>query len=212
VAARTRAAAQTPQATGRGATIPTTERLKRSDRMKNARWLVVPMVSILMAACNGAGAPTADQAPTEPYSNLAQMMRGIPFPNSNIIFDTQTIDPAAQDLVGAHDTADGATALFQSVYGGWEAVENAALAVAETANLMLVPGRVCENGRPVPVDNEDFRRWSQELGEAGMEAYRAAQSRDQDEMIFVSGTITEACSNCHEVYRDKDDEADRCIP
>jgi cytochrome c553 len=24
--------------------------------------------------------------------------------------------------------------------------------------------------------------------------------------------MTTACSNCHEVYRDKDDEKDRCIP
>ena len=31
----------------------------------------------------------------QPYGTLAQVMRGIPFPNSNIIFDTQTNDPGA---------------------------------------------------------------------------------------------------------------------
>ena len=36
----------------------------------------------------------ADASP-EAYGTLAQVMRGIPFPNSNIIFDTQTKDPAA---------------------------------------------------------------------------------------------------------------------
>lgn len=178
--------------------------------MKNASWLVVPMVSLLMA-CNG-GSPTAEQPPTQPHSNLAQMMRAIPFPNSNIIFDTQTIDPAAPVDVTDPGAGAGATQLFQSVYGGWEAVENAGLALAETANLLLVPGRLCENGRPVPVENEDFRRWTEELAAAGMKAYEAAQTRDMDEMIFVSGDVTEACSNCHEVYRDKDDDADRCIP
>ena len=33
----------------------------------------------------------------KPHGTLAQVMRGIPFPNSNIIFDTQTKDPAAAD-------------------------------------------------------------------------------------------------------------------
>jgi hypothetical protein len=172
--------------------------------MKSACWLIVP--SIVVAACGG---PTEPAAPaTRSYSNLAQMMRGIPFPNSNIIFDTQTDDPAAP----ADPTGTGATALFSGVYGGWQAVENAALAISETANLLMVPGRLCENGRPVPLDREDFRRWSLELADAGLAAYKAAQSRDLDAMIDVAGLVTEACGNCHEVYRDKDDEADRCIP
>ena len=31
-------------------------------------------------------------------------------------------------------------------------------------------------------------------------------------MVEVSGTVSDACAACHEVYRDKDDEKDRCIP
>jgi cytochrome c556 len=30
--------------------------------------------------------------------------------------------------------------------------------------------------------------------------------------VDVSGTVSEACAACHEVYRDKDDVKDRCIP
>jgi hypothetical protein len=31
-------------------------------------------------------------------------------------------------------------------------------------------------------------------------------------MVEVSGTVSEACAACHEVYRDKDDPKARCIP
>ncbi len=30
-------------------------------------------------------------------------------------------------------------------------------------------------------------------------------------MLEAGGTVTEACSKCHEVYRDKDNNADRCV-
>ena len=54
-------------------------------------------MAVLVAGCSSpAPAPaTAPAAPAaQPYATLAQVMRGIPFPNSNIIFDTQSLDPA----------------------------------------------------------------------------------------------------------------------
>lgn len=166
--------------------------------------------AMLIAGCTAPAPPPAPAAPAaQPYSSLAQMMRGIPFPASNIIFDTQTEDPAAQKKPA--EGAKGATATFSSVYGGWQLVENNALALAETANLLLVPGRLCENGRPVPLDREDFRKFAMGLADAGKAAYKAAQSKNLDAMVDVSGTVSEACAACHEVYRDKDDMKDRCI-
>lgn len=154
--------------------------------------------------------PTAQGRSFQPYSSLAQMMRGIPFPNSNVIFDTQTEDPGAQKKPA--EGGKGATASFASVYGGWQAVENSALALAETANLIMIPGRLCENGRPVPLDREDFRKFAVGLAEAGQAAYKAAQSKNLDAMVEVSGTVSEACAMCHEIYRDKDEPKDRCQP
>jgi cytochrome c553 len=90
-------------------------------------------------------------------------------------------------------------------------VENAALALSETANLITIPGRLCENGKPAPVDREDYKKFAAGLAEAGKAAFAAAQSKNLDMMVDVSGTVAEACANCHEVYRDKDNNADRCI-
>ncbi len=174
----------------------------------------VIVTSVLLAGC-GTPAPAPAPAPAaavpalRPHSTLAQMMRGIPFPSSNIIFDAQSEDPAGAKQA---EMGKGATAAYSTVYGGWQAVENSALAVAETANLLLVPGRLCENGRPVPLDREDFRKYADGLAEAGRAAYAAAQKKDMDAIVEVSGTVSEACAMCHEVYRDKDDPKDRCVP
>jgi hypothetical protein len=181
------------------------------------RFAALSVVMFLAAACSAKPeAPVAAAAPpspaAQPYANLAQVMRGIPFPASNIIFDTQSEDPGkAQTHKPGEAVSHGATASFSSVYGGWQAVENNALAIAETANLLLVPGRKCENGRPAPVDNADFRKFAAGLADAGKAAYQAAQSKNLDAMVDVSGTVADACAACHEVYRDKDDNKDRCI-
>jgi hypothetical protein len=142
------------------------------------------------------------------YSNLAQLMRGIPFTFANIVFDAQSEDPAATRNPAA--VGGGATATFKNVYGGWQEVENSALALSEAANLILIPGRLCENGRAVPIDQADFRAAAEGLAAAGKAAYKAAQSKSMDEMVTVSETVAAACSKCHEPYRDFDDPKDRC--
>ena len=166
--------------------------------------------TLLFAAC-GSNAPAPETAETpaaRPYGTLARMMQAIAFPASNIIFDAQTTDPGA--VKEPTERGAGATADFSSVYGGWMGVENAAIALQETANLLAIPGRMCDNGKPAPVDQEDYQRFTQQLADAGAQALKAAQAKDLDAIVDVSGTVTEACAACHEVYRDKEDPADRC--
>jgi Cytochrome C' len=179
--------------------------------MKRVYGLVA--ISMFFVSCTQAQAPgSAPAAATaaKPYGTLAQMMRGIPFPNSNIIFDTQTTDPAVAQK--PPEAGAPASVTFGGVYGGWQAVENAALALEETANLLAIPGRMCENGKPAPIDQEDFKKWTQGLADAGAAAYKAAQSKNIDQMVEVSGTVADACAACHEKYRDTEDLTMRCIP
>ncbi|MBV9769547.1 MAG: hypothetical protein JOZ32_08255, partial [Bryobacterales bacterium] len=97
-----------------------------------------------------------------------------------------------------------------STYGGWDAVENSAVALAEAANLLMLPGRKCANGLPVPINNPDWPKFVQGLREAGMTAYKAAQSKNSDNILMAADVMTTACSNCHEKYREKPTLADRC--
>src|SRR5262249_17497096 len=85
----------------------------------------------------------AGQLPALPASgNVAQVMRGILFPSSNIIFTTQTIDPGVKKPP-ADSTSIGVDWLVWGgdVYKGWDLVDYAAISLAESATLMLTPGR-----------------------------------------------------------------------
>lgn len=166
---------------------------------------------VLVASCNQKPAIEESPAPAaQAHSNLAQLMRGIPFTFANIVFDAQSQDPGAPRTPA--DVGGGATATFRNVYGGWQEVENSALALAESANLILIPGRACENGKPVPLQDEAFRKAAQGLADAGRAAYKAAQSKSMDAMVEVSDTVSQACAACHEPYRDFDDPKERCTP
>jgi len=183
--------------------------------MKRLSGLLVA-VMLMFVGCNRAETPApAPETPAAPtptaHANLAQLMQGIPFPASNIIFDAQTTDPGAKPKEG--DATAGATAAYSNVYGGWVQVENAALALQETANLIMIPGRLCGNGKPVPIDQADFRMWAAGLADAGAQALKAAKSRNLDAMVDVSGVVSDACANCHDKYRNTPKEPDdRCTP
>lgn len=146
-------------------------------------------------AVRGRGAAAA----ARPVANLLQLMRAIPFPNSNIIFFVQSEDPTKVKPLPQASTAINP---LESPYGGWQAVENAALALADFANLLMVPGRRCANGRPIPLQNPDWPKFVQGLRDAGMAAYKAAQSKSQDAIVEAADVMTTACSNCHEKWRD----------
>ncbi|PYS56339.1 MAG: hypothetical protein DMG13_00105 [Acidobacteria bacterium] len=177
--------------------------------------LLIPVSILLMLTCACTTQQPQPAPQKEPgsaaqvHANLRQVMRGILFPNSNVIFAAQSTNPA--DVKPAADPTT-ATNPLASTYGGWIAVENSALALAESANLLTIPGRRCANGRAVPVQNADWGTFVQGLRDAGMTAFKAAESKNQDKILEAADAVTTACSNCHDKYREKPGgEADRCM-
>jgi len=154
---------------------------------------------ILLAACS-----RQPQAPPTPAAqiqgNLNQVMRGILFPNSNIIFEAQDRDPGAPP-----DPSDPGTSAspYAGVYGGWEAIENAAIALYESANLLQLAGRICQNGKPVPLQEETFKQGLAALRESSLYAYKTAQAKNKDAILDVGEKLSAACATCHDVYRDR---------
>ena len=92
----------------------------------------------------------------QPEGNLAELMRAIAFPASNIIFNVQIKNPDAWPKKAPASSPFDYADWGLTVYPGWLAVDQAAVAIAETAPLLLTPGRRCQNGRPVPVDRPDW--------------------------------------------------------
>ena len=169
-----------------------------------------PLKQVYLAPRAASAAPTPGAAPTFPATgNLNQLMRGILFPSSNVLFDVQTQDPGAR-RAGAHADAATTSMRYGDVYEPWQVVDAAAIALAESASLLLTPGRRCENGKPAPVDRADWQRYAQDLAAVGREAYRASQTRNQETLSEVTNKVSEACANCHRVYRDVPAAEGRC--
>ena len=174
--------------------------------MKRASGLIL-IAPLLFVSCRGseatAAAPAATPAPAVKHEmNMLQVMRAFPFPHANVLFDTQTKDPVGPEkkqsmVYSVYRWGDSDT------YAGWEGVDNSALALTEMAPILLAP-RMCSNGKPAPVDQDDWKKAVEGLVAAGQTAHKAAASKNLDAMLDVSETLTNACAACHNKYRDVD--------
>ena len=176
---------------------------------------LIAVAAFVAVGCNKpAEAPAPAAFVPTPHGTLVQLMRGIPFPASNTIFDIQAADPGKPVKPG--DPAGNATAQYGGIaeYAGWNAIENAAVALQESANLMMIPGRTCGNGQPVPIDQEDFKKWAADLAAVGAEVEKYAQAKtwNEDSALEIGGKVSDACSNCHMKYRETPKQPDdRCM-
>ncbi len=142
----------------------------------------------------------APKATQEVHATLNQLMQGVVYPAANVLFSVQTEDPAALERPPVRDPAM-ATDPLVSVFGGWQAIENSGLALAESANLLLVPGRMCSNGMRAPIADPTWSMFVEELRDVGLKAYAAAKAKDRDKMIELSEAINDACVHCHRKWR-----------
>jgi hypothetical protein len=65
-----------------------------------------------------------------------------------------------------------------------------------------MPGRRCENGRPVPIGNADYQKYTHDLIDFSKELYKASQSRNIEALSAMTEKLNDTCANCHKVYRD----------
>jgi len=75
----------------------------------------------------------------------------------------------------------------------WLNLQYAALMLAESGNLLMMPGRA-----------RDQERWiadSKMMVDAGAAAFRAARAKDYDAILALNGQIVDSCTNCHADYR-----------
>jgi cytochrome c556 len=139
------------------------------------------LVLFLLVGALTAQAPSSFKA--KPVGNLKQVMRGILLPNSDLIFAVQQKPPKDDK--------------------GWADVANAAVALSESGALIAMPGRVRDNGQPVPVQRPDWNKFVQALVDASKATLKAALSKNADAVGDSTDALSLACDNCHQVYRDK---------
>jgi len=77
----------------------------------------------------------------------------------------------------------------------WTRIENQAVALAESGNLLMIGDRVTDQG--------DWMKFARALVDASADAVKAAEARNADAMSTASDAVYETCENCHMKYLKK---------
>jgi hypothetical protein len=156
------------------------------------------------------GQTPADAVPETPKwaltGTMLQLMRGIFFPASNMIFNVQARNPGQKKpLPNVSSSGPGFDWVKwgASLYSGWDDVDYAAVSLAEITPLLLTPGRLCQNGKPVPVERPDWVRYTMGMLQAARKTYEAARARNREAVSDSTNDLSDACLACHRVYRDR---------
>lgn len=136
-------------------------------------------LTALVPAC---AEPAQEATPYQPLGDVAQLMSGV-------------VEPAAEvywDAVGVVVDAEGEHHMAPETEEDWLAVRAAAYTVAESGNLLLMPGYRQDDGAWVTM--------SQALIEVGRRAVEAADARSLDAVFDMGAEVYYVCTNCHATY------------
>jgi cytochrome c553 len=128
----------------------------------------IGMMILLLAGAAMAQAPTF-----QPVGTTLQLMKAIVIPSSDVIFNVPNQAPK--------DDKE------------WAAVQNSALLLAESGNLLMMAGRSKDNG--------EWMKDSKALVDAGAAAFKAANAKDVNKLTDVGDDILTACETCHNKYK-----------
>src|SRR6266571_1599723 len=110
--------------------------------------------------------PTLAQAPSvEPVGTMSQLMVEIIYPTSDDIFYIGRTPPSSDRE--------------------WASIERSALILAESGNLLMMPGRARDQG--------DWIKDSKMLVDAGNAAFKAAKAKDMEAELALNEQLVAAC-------------------
>ena len=134
---------------------------------------VLLLAATVRAVAVAAGQAAARAAAMQPASTMSELMVKIIYPASDAIFYITTREPKTE--------------------AEWVELQGKALAVAESANLLMMPGRA-----------RDQDRWMQDaklMLDAGRAAFRAAKAKDVAALDALNDQLYTSCTSCHQHYR-----------
>lgn len=123
-------------------------------------------------------APAVEAPPPAPYKVVAtvkQVMQSITIPASDVVWS----------VPGEPPTNDEA----------WARIENNALALAESGNLLMMPGRA--------KDDAEWMTQASAMIDAASKAVDAARAKDVDRISELGDEIYTTCENCHNKYMEQ---------
>jgi hypothetical protein len=153
---------------------------------------------ILLAA--GAKLSAQSSGDFLPQFTIAELMNSIVMPSADVVWNAVVYE----DTVTGPKTDEG-----------WQKVRWSAVDLAESANLLMVPGRAANSPGAVAGEGElapekiteliaeqraAWVAYAHVLHGAAMEAVRAIDAKDAEALSNAGGTIDAACQSCHRQF------------
>ena len=111
--------------------------------------------------------------PTRNVGTMSELMVRIIYPTSDALFYIESRTPKTE--------------------AEWGALEGQALMLAESANLLMMPGRAR--------DQKEWMTYSRLMLDAAADSLAAAKKKDVDGIVLVGEKLLESCTSCHKAYR-----------
>jgi hypothetical protein len=128
-------------------------------------------------------AATAPAVEIMPVASVKQIMNGIVMPDAYVIYNA----------VGTKTSAKGVEEIAPQNDEEWAVVANAAAALVESGNLLLMGDRAIDKG--------DWVKMTRDFMEQGKLALKAAEAKDTDGIVSSGGDLNTTCDNCHAKYQ-----------
>jgi cytochrome c556 len=141
--------------------------------------MMLATLVLLPAVAVGAQAPAtakpSGQTPPPPtvrVGTMSELMVHMIYPTSDAIFYISSRTPSTD--------------------AEWTTFQAQALTLAESANLLMMPGRT----RP-----GQWNKDSRQMLDAAAAAFKAAKAKDVAAIEAISDQLLESCTSCHKAYR-----------
>ena len=146
--------------------------------MMNFRWALAAAALAASACSNG----NSQRPPFKPIVDTGSLMESFIEPSADVIWLS----------VGTIVSAAGEEHIRPKTEEEWTKVKNAAVAVSEAGNLLMM--------EPRARDTDEWMRLSKAMVDTGAEAIKAAEAKDPDAVFEAGAQIYAVCSNCHAKY------------
>jgi hypothetical protein len=150
--------------------------------MRNLRTALSLLVFVLSLAACARQNPQTSQADLQTVASVKDIMESLVAHMATDVFasvGTIIDDKGAREIAPENDEA-------------WTEVRYAAMGLAETGNLLMLEGHA--------KDQEDWMLFSRQLRDRSVEAAKAADARNADQLLDAGGRIYEVCESCHRKY------------
>ena len=156
--------------------------------MRLMEWISAAAAAAILSACGADPEPSAaltpppDGAPYLPVATVLELMES-------------TIAHAAEDYWGAVKVVVDETGVqeqYPETAEEWEEVWAAAMTLAESGNLLMMPTRAVDNGA--------WLEYSRALVQVGVRAAEAAERQDPEQIFAAGEEVYNVCVGCHTIY------------